>query len=32
MLRWVSGKSSHNGVSRRLYAAEFSYGPRVELG
>jgi len=31
-LRWVSGKSSHNGVSRRLYAAEFSYGRRVELG
>ncbi len=25
-------KSPHNGVSRRLYAAEFSYGCRVELG
>ncbi len=31
-LGWVSGKSSHNGVSRRLYAAEFSYGRSVELG
>jgi len=31
-LRWVSEKSSHNGVSRRSYAAEFSYGRRVELG
>jgi len=31
-LGWVSGKSPHNGVSRRLYAAEFSYGPKVELG
>jgi len=31
-LRWVSGKSSHNGVSRGLYAAEFSHGRRVELG
>ncbi len=31
-LRWVSGKSPHNGVSHRLYAAEFSYGPKVELG
>jgi len=31
-LGWVSGKSSHNGVSRRLYAAAFSYGRRVELG
>ncbi len=31
-LRWVSEKSSHNGVSRGWYAAEFSYGPRVELG
>ena len=29
---WVSEKSPHNGVSRRSYAAEFSYGPRVELG
>jgi len=29
---WVSGKSSHNGVSRGSYAAEFSYGPRVKLG
>jgi len=29
---WVSGKSSHNGVSRPLYAAEFSYGRGVELG
>jgi len=28
----VSGKSSHNGVSRGLRAAEFSYGPKVELG
>ncbi len=31
-LKWVSGKSSHNGVSRRSYAAEFSYGRGVELG
>jgi len=31
-LGWVSGKSSHNGVSRRSYAAEFSYARRVELG
>ncbi len=31
-LGWVSEKSPHNGVSRRSYAAEFSYGPRVELG
>ncbi len=31
-LRWVSEKSPHNGVSRRSYAAEFSYGRRVELG
>jgi len=31
-LRWVSEKSSHNGVSRGSYAAEFSYGRRVELG
>ncbi len=31
-LGWVSEKSPHNGVSRRLYAAEFSYGRRVELG
>ncbi len=30
--REVSEKSPHNGVSRRSYAAEFSYGPRVELG
>ncbi len=28
----VSGKSSHNGVSRWSYAAESSYGRRVELG
>ena len=28
----MSEKSSHNGVSHRSYAAEFSYGPRVELG
>ena len=28
----MSEKSPHNGVSRRLYAAEFSYGRRVELG
>jgi len=28
----VSEKSPHNGVSRRSYAAEFSYGPTVELG
>ncbi len=34
MLWWVFGKSSHNGVSRRSYAVEFSYGRRrrVELG
>jgi len=31
-LRWVSEKSPHNGVSRRSYAAEFSYGRGVELG
>jgi len=31
-LRWMSGKSSHNGVSRGSYAAEFSYGRWVELG
>ncbi len=31
-LRRVSEKSPHNGVSRRSYAAEFSYGRRVELG
>jgi len=31
-LGWVSGKSPHNGVSRGSYAAEFSYGCRVELG
>jgi len=31
-LGWVSEKSSHNGVSRGSYAAEFSYGCRVELG
>ncbi len=30
-LRWMSGKSSHNGVSHRSYAAEFSYGRTVEL-
>ena len=28
----MSEKSPHNGVSRGSYAAEFSYGPRVELG
>ena len=28
----MSEKSPHNGVSRRSYAAEFSYGPTVELG
>jgi len=28
----VSEKSPHNGVSLGLYAAEFSYGRRVELG
>jgi len=28
----VSEKSPHNGVSRGSYAAEFSYGRRVELG
>ncbi len=28
----VSKKSPHNGVSRRSYAAEFSYGSGVELG
>jgi len=28
----VSGKSSHDGVSRWSHAAEFSYGHRVELG
>jgi len=28
----MSEKSPHNGVSRRSYAAEFSYGRRVELG
>ena len=27
-LRWVFGKSSHNGVPRGSYAAEFSYGRR----
>jgi len=31
-LSWVSEKSPHNGLSRRLYAAEFSYGCGVELG
>jgi DNA invertase Pin-like site-specific DNA recombinase len=31
-LGWVSEKSPHNGVSRRSYAAEFSYGCSVELG
>jgi len=31
-LGWVSEKSPHNGVSRGSYAAEFSYGRRVELG
>jgi len=31
-LGWVSEKSSHNGVSRGSYAAEFSYGCSVELG
>jgi DNA invertase Pin-like site-specific DNA recombinase len=31
-LRWMSGKSSHNGVSRGSYAAEFSYGRGMELG
>jgi len=31
-LGWVSEKSPHNGVSRGWYAAEFSYGRRVELG
>jgi len=32
VLGWVSGKSSHNGVSCGSYAAEFSYGRSVELG
>jgi len=31
-LGWLSGKSSHNGVSRDRYGADFSYGRRVELG
>jgi len=31
-VRWMSGKSSHNRVSRGSYAAEFSYGRWVELG
>ncbi len=31
-LRWVSENSPHSGVSRGSYAAEFSYGRRLDLG